>query len=161
MRKCDAFHTTLPSRNRIACGVSARRSDRLRPSGRVPGGCRGRRSPGGDSCPGNPHRRGDVSDEHPEHPQRLRGGASARSATSCLGVERDDPRATVRAGAAGVRADRRGASGVSRVELRTLEAARRRAWPSAVPVVRHAVRRASLLEHHGAEGLREVSFLLE
>ena len=32
---------------------------------------------------------------------------------------------------------------------------------SVTPLDRHAVRRASLLEHHGAGGLREVSRLLE
>jgi len=85
--------------------------------------------------------------------------ARARPASGRLGVERDDPGPAVRARAARLRADRRGASGLSGIELRALEAALGGARPAAASVDRHAVRRASLFEHHGAPRLRAVSVL--
>ena len=126
--------STWSRRPQSASEIPARRSDRFRPDGRVPGARRGSRSPGGDSRSRTPLRGGDVPDEHAEHLQRFRGGEAAPPATSRLGLERDDPRPPVRAGAAVVRTDRRGTPAASRVELRALETARRRARSPATPL---------------------------
>src|SRR5581483_9308292 len=77
-----------------------------------------------------------------------------------LGVERDRPRPSVRARAAGVRADRRGASAAPELLLRALEADLRGDGAPVPPLDRHSVRRPSLLECDGAARLRALPLVL-
>ena len=77
-----------------------------------------------------------------------------------LGLERDGARAAVRARAARVRTDRRGASRPAGVQLRALEAVCRGDGAPVQPLDGHPVRRPALLEHHGTARLRAVSRLL-
>ena len=150
---------------RLAGAVPARRPDRRRPGAR--GGRRrrphaaagGGRAPGRDPLAGARHPVRRLPQQHPLDARRLRRRRPARPRARRLGVQRDDARAAVRA-AARLRAGRRGARAPARVALRALEGARRGDGPPVQPLERDPVRRAPLLEHHGARRLRAVPVLL-